>query len=379
VYFFIGTSLKSIIISVNDKDREKILYRILAGKERVILIDNGVKRPFWIKAPTITDKLISCDIYDEAYSEAVLNGLYTEEEAIAFLEERLTWRSADKKDLQTAIDNIDKLKIGLYKSLRKRDKEAARLGLAKTRELISTLSAKKFQLSHRTAEHFASTAKIKYLIGRSLFNERNKRVWKHNKFWLDQSELLDNAYYAHLVNKITETQIRELSRTDPWRPIWICKSVEHSMFGISASNLSEDQKSLVAWSRLYDSCYEDQERPPDSVIEEDDMFDGWLIVKRKEREKDVKKSKFEDAIQNEKIANSSEVFVMAAAPGAADPGFTDEELEEIEDMNSPVALSIKRQRMNVVKELGEVKEADMPDTKQFIQSELNKMRANAKK
>ena len=43
---------------------------------------------------------------------------------------------------------------------------------------------------------------------------------------------------------------------------------------------------MVSFSRMYDGAYGSPECPPDKVIEDDDMFDGWLIDQRRTREKE---------------------------------------------------------------------------------------------
>lgn len=357
-----------------DKDREKILYRILAGKDRVVLPSNNSKKIFWIHSPTVEDKLIACDIYEQAYSEASLNGLTTEEETIQILKDMNLWSRWKEDELETANKNIDKLKIGLYKSLKKRDKEAARLGLTKTRELIKNLMMIKYQLSYQSIEYFANTTKLKFLIGKNLYDNYGRKVWENDDFLYDQSSLLEDAYQHFILNRITELQIRQLARNEIWRPIWISRCAEHSVFGKSAIELSDEQKGLISWSRLYDSCYEDPERPSDEVIEEDDCFDGWLMVKR-DANKDSSKSKFESAIQNPKIAGAQEVFIMNAEPGKVHGELTEEDIETIHDLNSDQAKAIKQERMKVLTDLGSVHEGNMPDTKRFIDRELHKLGA----
>lgn len=356
------------------QDKEKILYRILAGKDRVVLSTNGRKKHFWIHSPSVEDKLIACDVYEEAYAEATLNGLITEEETIQVLKDMNIWSRWKEEELEVANKNIDKLKIGLFKSLKKRDKEAARLGLAKTRELIKSLMSIKYQLSYQSIEYFANTTKLKFLIGRNLYDSNGRKVWENEDFLSDQSTLLEEAYQHFIMNRVSELQIRQLARTDPWRPIWVAKCAEHSIFGKPAIELSEEQKGLISWSRLYDSCYEDPERPSDEVIEEDDCFDGWLMVKRDANKNNVK-NKFETALQNPKIAGAQEVFIMNAEPGKVHGELTDEDLETIHDLNNEQAKSVKHERMKALLEHGEIHEGNMPDTKRFIDKELHKLGA----
>lgn len=359
-----------------EKDRERLLSTIITGRQRLILINNGVKEVFWLTQPPQLDKLISNDIYDEASNEASLNELYTEEESIELLKKQGFWTDKDEEDLKTAIKNIDNLKVGLYKSIRKRERDAARIALTKTKSFIIELSSRKYKLASNSIEWHASVAKNKYLVGKSLLRSDDTKVWSNDDFWRDSSSLLDETFRFWIQNKISEGQIRDLARNDPWRSIWTCKDIEKSVFGLPCSQLSDDQKAIIAWSRLYDSCYEDKDRPSDETINDDDMFDGWLIFKRREREAEVKKNKIEEVLGGSKASQCNEVFILGSNPGEEGSGFNKEELDEIEDLNSGESANIKKMRMNEVFTKGEVPESQMPDTKQYIRSTLAQMAAS---
>lgn len=356
-----------------EKDRERLLSKIIAGRDRLILNNNGSKEYFWLINPSPIDRLIASDVYDEAIAESSLYELYTEEESIELLKIKGFWSDKEEEDLKTAIKNLDNLKVGLYKSIRRRDREAAKEGINRTKRLITDLSNKKYKLASFTIEWYASSIRTKYLVGKCLLRKNGEHVWSNDDFLSDSSSLLDEAFRHFVVNKLNDSHIRDLSRNEPWRSIWTCKSIENSIFGIPASHLSDDQKAIIAWSRLYDSCYEDPQRPSDEVVNDDDMFDGWLIDKRREREAEIKKTKVESALSNEKIASANEVFILGSNPGEDTSGFTKDEIEEIEDMNSPEAASIKKMRMNEIMIQGELPECKMPDTKVHIQNTLTRM------
>jgi hypothetical protein len=74
--------------------------------------------------------------------------------------------------------------------------------------------------------------------------------------------------------------------------------------------------------------------PSKDVIEDDDMLDGWFILQNKKREKEKAEAEF-DKNTNEKIKNSSEVFVMANNKN---------DKERIESMNSYHAMMVKKER-----------------------------------
>jgi hypothetical protein len=71
-----------------------------------------------------------------------------------------------------------------------------------------------------------------------------------------------------------------VARTDPWRGVWAARRAEAGVFGKPACDLTDEQRSVVGWSLLYDGARECPDCPPDDVLTDDDAFDGWLIKRR---------------------------------------------------------------------------------------------------
>ena len=156
-----------------------------------------------------------------------------------------------------------------------------------------------------------------------------------------------------------------MARTEPWRSTWSCKKCEREVFGVPTVDLTEDQKSLVIWSTMYDNIYEHPSCPQQEIVDDDDLIDGWMIVQRKERQKSQTKLQVEDLISNDKIKNSGEVFVI---------GQSKSDRERIDSLNDDNAKNIKRQRLKMIQQKGFLNEADMPDTKLDLQMQSNKLR-----
>jgi hypothetical protein len=94
------------------------------------------------------------------------------------------------------------------------------------------------------------------------------------------------------------------------------------------------------------------ECPPDEVFEDDDMFDGWLIDQRRERDKDQKQK------QVDKVGNvpdsAQEVFVFAP---------TREDADKVYDLNTPDARVKIQQRQKFIENNESVEAKDLPDTR----------------
>ena len=98
----------------------------------------------------------------------------------------------------------------------------------------------------------------------------------------------------------------------------------------------------MAWSGLYDNVGESHEAPPDEIVEDDDALDGWLLVQKRERDRDRVKSQAENTI-GEKNMNADEVIIFGDGDG----------IDKVNSMNTPESKWTKAQR---VKQLSEATE-----------------------
>ena len=89
----------------------------------------------------------------------------------------------------------------------------------------------------------------------------------------------------------------------------------------------------------------------DTFKEDDDMLDGWFIIQSKKRDQEKAESEFENST-NDKIKNSSEVFVVARS---------ERDKYRVEGMNDMQSKVIKKQRAATIKEKGSVGQHEFKD------------------
>jgi hypothetical protein len=167
-------------------------------------------------------------------------------------------------------------------------------------------------------------------------------------------------YQEHI---LPEDKVRELARTEPWRSLWVLKESDtFNMFHNADRELSINQKNLLVWSNMYDNIQESTECPPDSVINDDYMLDGWFLIQKKQRDKDKSEADFESGTSSEKIKNANEVFL---------PAKTKDDIQRISDMNDMKSKMVKKQRNEVIKEKESVTQQELPDERQRIQQMAN--------
>lgn len=110
---------------------------------------------------------------------------------------------------------------------------------------------------------------------------------------------LYGKYNAEILD---DKEIRQISKNPNWRMIWNVSKDSREIFPLPACDLTDMQKTLISWTRMYDSVYESMETPSDSIIEDDYAIDGWFTVQRRKRDDDRKQS------EGNKLPESAEVL-----------------------------------------------------------------------
>lgn len=349
---------------MNLADKEYYLYRILSGCIRCKIYDNfGKQKVFLIKSPTVYQKYIAEEIYQEYLVDNRMQGLYEEEELYAHLIDIGHWSKEEDEKLEGINKDIETLKTKLYKLIFKsEERKFIRKALLAGKEERDFLIEKKNRYYHLSCTGAASIVKMRYLLGASLFYENGSPVFSSDeKFWLDSGNLIDTIINVYNKNRIDEKTIRELARTEPWRSTWtVRKSTGDKIFHSSSCELSDEQKSLVYWTCLYDNIYENPDCPCEDIIDDDDALDGWLIDQEKNRKKRVTEKNVEDLIP-ESMKNASEVFIKVD---------TVEDAKKIEELNDERGKQIKRSRDRAISNKGEVHEANLPDVNKDLRMQI---------
>jgi hypothetical protein len=334
--------------------RELLVARICSGGVRCKVRDhNGRTIDVVIRKPSRDDIYVSCEVFAEMMEQCHFS-LYSEDELIQFMYDRSLWDDARQRQLDGIPKDIDNLKVGLFQNVMKaKDRDTVRKTLTAARKKLGELSKQRHAYDHLSCLGAANIAKSRYLIGKSLYTPSGRPIFSEDDFWEYPSTILDNVMTWYASNRLEDAEIRELARTDPWRSIWLAKKVEASLFGVAAVDHTEEQRALLTWSTIYENAYQHSECPSDAVIEDDDMFDGWMIFQRRKREDETTKGTAEGGLSR-KIRDSQEVFLVA---NDAD------EAKRIHDLNDEQAKATLRRRFDKLAREGSVREIDMPDTR----------------
>lgn len=353
-------------------EAEYLINRILSGFTKCKIRDVSFNYlNLVIKNPSRYHKYLASEIYNDIYEECLMSGLYTEEELQEFLFDNELWDSEREEKLVSLQKDIDELKLRMYESsFNSQALLTAKRVIRAAKADVQKLFEEKNGYNHLAATGFAEIEKNKFLIGMSLFHINGELFMDEESYWSSPVFILEQALTIHRQHKLNETQFRWLARNEPWRSYWISRKAEGSLIGVSPVDMSDDQRSLIIWSSIYDNVYEHPEQPPSYVVEDDDVLDGWFIAQRKKREKETNQSAADQMITNDKIKNSGEIFIPASAK---------EDLQRIASLNDTYGDITKKQRLLHVSKNGMVPESQMPDTKIDLRKQRAEMFKNAVK
>jgi len=338
--------------------REYLVARICSGYLRFNI---NSKVCLIIKPLTIDQKYIAQEIYTEAYDKGFEDNLLTDEEILDIMRGNGFWTELDDKRLEQIPKDIENTKLKMYEAYFQSDyRETLRGFLHKAEEQLIKTIQKRHLYDSSTCAGYASYYRWNWMIENCTYYLNGDNYdWQHRSI----SDAL--SYYQE--NILAETECRELSRTEPWRSIWNSGKKVGNLFGKPSIEFTTEQSMLVTWSSMYDSISESSECPPDDIIEDDDVLDGWLISQRKKREAQMGQSSADNMIGNDKIANAGEVFVVT--------GSKSEDIGRVATLNDPHVTATKKARVKYIKEEGGGEVQNLPDVRQEIKMKAhNKLR-----
>lgn len=353
---------------MNNETIEYLVNRILSG----VLIFYYNEEEYVLKNPTPIIKYRGHLLYHRILQDEKYSSWIREWEATNAMIKLGVWDSSSDATMAKLEKAIEDNKLKLYESLKRPDVfKATRKTLNDNNKRLSFLSEAKNSFRNKTLEGYAESIKSEYIICNTLYKNgkkmfgKNQLVTNYNRFSYNTFNSIIQEIYK---NSISIEQIRELARSPLWRTYWIAG--KENTIGNAISNWTDDQRSLVNFSRMYDNVYEHPEAPDDKVIEDDDVLDGWFIYQKRKREKEKKQSKNNNR-NNSKADNAQEVFLFPNE---------DQTAEEIMDLNDTSSKMRYKQKMNFLnKAQTMVEEHQLPDVKTDLLNQRAEMKRMNKK
>jgi hypothetical protein len=339
-----------------NEDLELLLYRIFCGY--LIFYINNEK--YILKSASLELKYESQILYSNIINDEKYNDWLREDNLDNLLVYLNLWTKDTKMILKDLEKKIDNSKADYYINFNFSDKKKSiKKHLDGYRKQLSSILSKKEELYSNTLEGYANSLKNEFIITNTLYRNNNL-VFDKNK----NDYVLFNSIVSEL-NKysISIFDFKKLSRSNFWRSYWNVR--KNNVF--DNTNLTDDQRTLVGISQMYDRVYEHPECPSDEIIEDDDALDGWMIVQKRKIEKEKKQQQIDNL--NPKLKNAQEVFLFANNA---------QEVEEIIGLNNPESLSRMKSKINHVNKFGLTEESQLPDVQMDLRNQLNQQNKNRK-
>lgn len=339
------------------------LSRILSGFYLFLYKNNRYK----LKYPTINIKY-EADIYtQEEYNKNRFNDWIMDEDILNTLITLGIWNPMMEKELNDSNSKIEDLKVDLYKnSLNPTKIKSLRKQLSSAKKRQNFLYGVRHSFDHLTSSGYVSILKNQYILVHSLYDKNDQLIFS-------DIDSVDFTLFNSLSNIIYDNVIpievfRLIARNESWKNYWSAN--KDYIFDKPTIEWTDEQKTLVIITKMYDNAYDHPDCPSDKVIEDDDMFDGWMIQQRKESEKEKNKKRTEKVL-GDKLNKAGEVFLVANSM---------EEAKNIYDLNDPSARFTINERENMILNSGkDIDVTQLPDVQRDIVMEQNKIFKERKK
>jgi hypothetical protein len=334
--------------------REQILRRITSRTLYCTVKYKHDNFDVVFKDPSLSILAESDWIYNKIFNRSTKeDGLFTLEESYKLLTEKGLWNDKLQKELETIKSDIEKLNSRLPElRFKKSEERTAKAAIEKAKKRFIELETIRNQLYSSTAEYLSDMGRKKFIV--SKITEIKDRSLLEEPAFLDVL-----VYYYYKENGISEPEIREIARTDPWRLYWtVSKGTGTHLFPHSSVEMTDLQYLLLLWTKVYDFAFESSNRPSDEVINDDTKFDAWYKAEADRINKENQKRQVENSAN---LISGQEVFIPSDKEGA----------KEVYSLNDPIAKGIIATREKVINEKGQLEHTQLPDVKQDLIMKVN--------
>lgn len=339
---------------------EDILYRIINKYFYIKINDINYK----IVSPGVEQKYRAHCLYIDTIENDKFSDNWLNEEAIkGILLRHNLWNESKESELKELLKSIDKAKIEYYLNFTNfSNKNQIKKIIDNLNTSINKSYNMKHQLDYLSLESHAQNIKNQYLFATMVYYD-NSRVFSDNFEELDILKLNDIA--IHINNyTISQDDIKRLARSELWRSYWT--SGKDKIFNGSIVEWTDEQRSLVNFSKTLDAVREHLDAPSEEVINDDDALDGWLLY---ENEKIAKEKK--QKIVSEKYGldkkNGGEVFLLTNPNNR-------EQTKEIYELNdAQTNRDIKEMTQFTRSQKGPVQWSEIPHVQRSLKQQINSM------
>lgn len=264
------------------------------------------------------------------------NEWLNEEDIVYHLIEYGLWTHGGDDALKNLEKQIEDQKVALYKSLlNPTQTKTIRRHLDGSKKSYFKLYGIRHSFDYLTLNGYCENLKNQYILVHSLYDENNNKIFSDiNNTDFNSLNTFSDALSSQMIDM---SVFKEIARSDIWRNYWSAN--KEYLFDKPVVNWTDEQKTLVVLTKMYDGAYEHPECPPDHVFEDDDMFDGWMIAQRRANEESKNKNRANKILEGKKIDKAQEVYLVARSQ---------EEKDNIFNLNDSQSRNIIKEREKTI-------------------------------
>lgn len=341
---------------LSDERREEIVSRLLFGETVLSIGDRLIK----ITIPSPDIRVMANRVYNSTISKNRFEQCWlTEEQCLRTLVINGKCSPQIDQNIQEIQNTIEELKVKAYESIVDKDNhKKIRKQLDTVRHKYHDMVQIRHSLDHLTLKGFGEIAKRQYILYHTATDFNNgEKLWSS----IDNMDVpLMEAITSSIIKQmISIEELREVARTDPWKAHWNIS--RGNPFTVPITNLSEEQKTVILFSNMYENVAKHPECPSDNIINDDDLFDGWMIIQRRNREKEQTTKEINTSL-GDTVNKANEVYVVAKDKNRAN---------EIYNMNDIGSKMVIKQRSQQIKAQGRVEDTNLLDKRLEAQQKSN--------
>jgi len=313
------------------EDNKDVIYKLIAGYTTLEYAGNF----YIVRTPNADDLNESFQKYIQIYNDFRFDYFLDSGEIPFYLIKNDLWTFQDENNIKELEKSLNDCKLELFDNYGMPEKT-----VTKIRNRLSLIKAKyqeKLNIKH-SLDKYTLNGLAEYGAEMLLFS----RIVSIK----DDNKVLEPIVLNQLINIYkfqlpSHSILRKIARSEYWRSIW---STNNNVFKI----IGDDQRTLIMFTKMYENIAEHPKKPPDGVIQDDDMLDGWFLSLKRDEQKEAKEN-HKNALDR-KHPNASEIFM-----------FTDdsETAKQIQDMNDIRAKMIQEQIKNKMKTQEMVRDKDI--------------------
>jgi hypothetical protein len=205
------------------------------------------------------------------------HGLLSEYDILQECKERGLWSYNQEREIVLLKDKIKKrqestVNLILPSQIKQIENEIKRLN----QELLEKESIKSNLLTN-SIEQKTILEKRDYIAYNCIYKTINAKRWKSYEEFLNEDTFYINTIipkYYKAINELTTPIMRAISRTYDARIRF------KNCFIPEAKNCSVVFLELKQWCEFYNSIYELEDKPHESIIVDDDKLDGWVSSRK---------------------------------------------------------------------------------------------------